>query len=373
MRPGPANMKRIRRFYIPIVFAVAVSLTGYAIWMREPVYEGRDLSSWLRELAELASQAPSVEGNESEQRAWDARHDEAVTAIRSIGNKALPHLLRCLRSAPGPTPLRDKLEELLDKQSVLNIKLPRRRDHTDQAILGFQALGSVAKPATKELRGLLHNPVTADAAVDALCAIGPAAVPTLAPELTNSNCPAQFQVVEAIVNLAQSVGPSIVPVLVEGVTNPGCHVHAECLAGLGDLGPLARQYAPWLGALAREPGNPLAGSAMWVVAGVSDRPEQYLSLCSTRLTDTNFAGHAAFALAQMGPDAVPPLLRALTNQEPIIKGAALAALNPKFRNHLPASGVTFLPRRFSVLRYSFDLDCRMWISNPRVAPGRLLL
>ena len=366
-------MKRIRRFYIPIAFALALGLAGYAVWPREPVYEDRDLSSWLRELVELANQAPSVEEGDSVRRAWEARHDEAVSAVRSIGTKALPHLLRWLRSAPGPTPVRDELEELLDKQSVLNIKLPRRRDHTDQAIQGFWALGSRAEPAVPELRRLLHKPVTWEGAVSALGAVGPAAVPILASELSNSNCPMQSYLVTVLVDMAPSVSRTVVPVLVDGVTNPGCHVPAECLTGLGNLGPLAREVAPWLGALAREPGQPLAGLAMRVVAEVSDSPKQYLPLFSDRLNDTNLAGHAAFALARLGFNGVPPLLRALTNQEPIINSAALAALNPKLRERRLSNGAISPFYRFSALSSMFDSDARRWSRVPLATSGMTAL
>jgi peptidoglycan/xylan/chitin deacetylase (PgdA/CDA1 family) len=357
-------MNKVRRFYIPIAFAFALGLAGYAVWPREPVYQGRDLSAWLRELVELEGQAPTVEEVDSARPAWEVRHDKAVTAIRSIGTKALPHLLRWLRSAPGPTPVRDKLEELLDKQSLVNIKLLRRPDHRYQAILGFRELGSAGEPALSKLRGLLRKPITCEGAVFALGAIGQAAVPILASELTNSNCPVQNYVVSVLMDMAPSVGPTIVPVLVDGVTNPGCHVPAECLTGLGNLGPLSREVAPWLGALAREPGHPLAGLAMRVVAEVSATPEQYLSLFSDRLNDTNWAGHAAFALARLGFDGVPPLLRALTNQEPIIYSAALAALNPKLRERRLSSGATSPAHRLSALSSIFDADANRWSQTP---------
>ena len=366
-------MKRFRRFRFPILFALAVSLAGYVVWPREPVYEGRDLSAWTGELVELERRAPLVEANEQTKPARDARHEKAVAAVRGIGVKALPHLLRWLRSSPVLTPLRDKLQDLLDEHTSWNLKLPERPDHRYQAVVGFRALGSTAEPALLELRRLLRKPATCEGAVFALGAIGPAAVPILAPELNNSNFPAQPYVVTALMKLAPSAGRSIAPVLADGVTNRGCLVHAECLAGLGDLGPLAREFAPWLGTLAQEPGNPLAGPAMWVVAGVSDSPQQYLPLFSDRLNDTNWARHAAFALARMGPDGVPTLLRALTNQEPVIKGAALAALNPTFRYRQPSSGATSLTRRFSRLRDSFDLLASSWVKNPRATPSKLYL
>lgn len=366
-------MKRIRRVGLLILFALAIGLATCAVWLREPVYEGRDLSAWLGELVDLAGHDPSVEGNEPGRRAWEVRHDKAVSAVRCIGAKALPHLVRWLRTAPGPTPLRDKLDELLDKQSVVKISLAQRPDHTFQAIEGFRALGSAAEPALPELRRLLHNPATFAGAVFALRAIGPAAVPALAPELTNSNCPLQSYVVEALVDLAPSVGPSIVPVLVDGVTNPGCLVHAESLAALGDLGPMAREFAPWLVALSQQPGHPLSGLAMRVVAEVSDRPEQYLPLFCDRLTDTNLAGHAAFALARMGPDGVPPLLRALTNQNPSIHSAALAALSPKLRHRRPSIGPSSPAFRFSRLSSIFESDSQRWLKKAQPVPGRLVV
>lgn len=365
-------MKRIILSRLLILFALAIGLAGYAVWPREPVYEGRDLSAWLGELVDLAHHYPVGEDDESARQAWEARHEKAVSAVRGIGAKALPHLLRWVRFARRPSPLREKLEELLDKQSLLRIELPQRPNHAEQFIQGFRALGSAAEPALPELRRLVQEPATCAGAVIALGAIGPAAFPVLAPELTNSNCPMQSYVVDVLVELAPSVGPSIVPVLVDGVTNPGCLVHAECLTGLGNLGPMAREFAPWLGALAREPRQPLAGLAMRVLAEVSDRPEQYLSLFSDRLNDTNLAAHAAFALGRMGPDGLPPLLRALTNQEPSIKCAALAAMQPKLRARRPTNDARSSASHFSNLSGDFDRYSRLWLRNPPAAPGMYL-
>jgi HEAT repeat protein len=363
-----ANMKRTRRFGLLFLFALAVGLVGYAVWPREPVYEGRDLREWVGELVELANNDTSEDGSESARRAWDARHEKAVTAFRSIGVKALPQLLSWLRSAPGPTPLRDKLQDLLDEHTPWKLKLPERNDHTAQAVAGFRALGSTAEPALPELRRLLHKPATWEGAVFSLGAIGPAAVPILASELANSNCPAPSCVVDVLVELAPSVGPSLVSILADGVTNPSCHAHAECLAGLGNLGPVARELAPWLSALARKPGDPLAGQAMRVLAEVSDRPEQYLPLFSDRLNNTNLARHVAFALGRIGTKGIPALLRVLTNQEPDIKAAALAALDPKLRDRHPNNDATPPARRFSVLCFDFD---RIFVAWSRKGPATL--
>jgi peptidoglycan/xylan/chitin deacetylase (PgdA/CDA1 family)/HEAT repeat protein len=366
-------MKRVRPYHVLLLFALAIGLAGYIVWPREPIYQGRDLSEWLGDVVPVEGYGPTVDGSESARRAWDISHEPTVTAVRSIGTNALPHLLRWLRFDPRPPPLRDKLQELLNKQSLVRIRLPRRHDHRGQAIIGFQALGSAAEPALPELRRLLHNPATCYGAVFALRAIGPIAVPILATELINSNCPMQICVVDALVNLAPSAAPGIVPVLVDGVTNPACLVHEWCLIGLGALGPMAREYAPWLATLAQQSANPLAGLALRVLGEDSDRPEQYLPLFSDRLNDTNFATHAAFALGRMGPGGLPPLLRALTNQEPSIRGAALAALDPKLRTRRTSNGAESPTRPFSYLSDDFDLRSRLWLNNSRAAPGMLYL
>ena len=154
---------------------------------------------------DLARTYPMAEDSESARRAWEARHEKAVSAVRGIGAKALPHLLRWVRSARRPSPLREKLEELLDKQSLLRIELPQRPDHTEQLIQGFRALGSAANRPCRNCAGWFKTPATCAGAVIALGAIGPAAFPVLAPELTNSNCPMQSYLVDVLVELAPSV------------------------------------------------------------------------------------------------------------------------------------------------------------------------
>ncbi|HWI55903.1 MAG TPA: hypothetical protein VNZ22_01660, partial [Bacillota bacterium] len=170
-------LKKLKRLGWPVLFLFGVGVVGYgyALWLREPVYENRELSAWLQQLVDLGEEGPSGEAEQVRRRAWEIPHEKAVGAVRSIGAEALPYLLRWLRSAPKPSPWCEKLQDLLDKQSVVNIKLRWGRDRTDEAIRGFRALGAAAAPALPELRRLLQRPATCYHAVLVLDAIGPCA------------------------------------------------------------------------------------------------------------------------------------------------------------------------------------------------------
>ena len=93
-------MNNGRRNGLIVLALIAASVAGYLSWPREPVFEGRTLSDWLEEVIASHHERPSAEAG------------EAVSAVRSIGPSAVPHLLRWLRSAPIASPLRDKVQEL---------------------------------------------------------------------------------------------------------------------------------------------------------------------------------------------------------------------------------------------------------------------
>ncbi len=143
--------------------------------VREPEYQGKKLSAWLRDVE-------TATGNNSNQ--WRA----AVGAVRAIGTNSLPALLAML-SADDP---RWRVRTVSWFQDTLDLNLEATLASTDRrrGLLGFQLLGRTASPAIPELAALLTNagPVAADFAFLALAEIhDPATVPALLGALTNAD------------------------------------------------------------------------------------------------------------------------------------------------------------------------------------------
>jgi HEAT repeat protein len=143
-----------------------VGTVAWLSWMQgerqsEPLWHGRSLTSWVDDLAR---------GSSKEVR------EPAEEAIRQIGPKALPTLLRMLRARDSA--LNRGLLWLNRKQHVVHLSVRPAREEQMQAVLAFEALGPVAKPAIPELRKMLLN-TEPEAVADALANIGPESVTVL--------------------------------------------------------------------------------------------------------------------------------------------------------------------------------------------------
>lgn len=312
-----------------VAIAIAAWFTFHS---REPEYQGKRLSAWLEDL----SHEPKPEEMGDEERgsaAFQARIAKVTEAVRAIGTNALPFLLEWSRTSPTKSPLRDKIQDLLDKQSLLNIQLPERKDQLGLAFEGLFALGPAAAPAIPELGRLLERDETSWQASICLHAIGPMAIPTL----------------------------------VRCLTNGTPRTRSRALLTLGDFGSDARQLTPLILSFTQSTNRFLADPALRVVSEVSERPADFIPLFAAHLGNTNTARGAAFALARIGPPGLPVLLEALTNEQREIKSAVIAALRPRILE--PDIGwATNLPGdRFSSASGSFDSKCNQGMigSNPR--------
>jgi HEAT repeat protein len=131
-----------------IVLVPACSTTR----LREPVYAGKRLSSWMDEL--------NREWKEDEPLAQvTARQEMWTNVVRAVGTNGLPLYLRWLGNSP------------------------RLQTHYG-AQLAIQILGPAAEPAIPDLAQLLKNEETANAAAECLSAIGPVAIPALIEAVT---------------------------------------------------------------------------------------------------------------------------------------------------------------------------------------------
>jgi len=269
-----------RRIVLFVLLGVVVFGSGfYFLHFREPVYQGIALSTWL-------------EGFHSGEK---ETHDRAEEAVRQMGTKALPPLLKMLRA--NDSKLKLKLKEWAEKQSLFEVQFSSAYDRRVRAVRGFEALGPVAEPAIPSLIELFKDEEVAYGASAALIAIGPKSTLPLIKALTNENSQVRVHAAASLGDFG-SDAQNVVPALIRS---------------LKDKSSLVRNCAAFsLGVIARDPTN--------VVPAL---------IVNLHYTHAEVRAAAAFALDKYGKQAkaaVPALLKALNDQDRIVRIRATSAL-----------------------------------------------
>lgn len=183
-----------------LMLAVAI-----AISMRkgEPSYEGRLLGDWI--IVGGMSNFPEVEA-------------KSVEAIRAIGDRGVPHLIRWM-----------SYEEphwhavLKDTTSHIGVHVfENRSSHLrDFTVWSFRALGSNAVSAIPELTTLLNGPegTPGDLAAAALSQMGEPGVQPLLAAITSTNLHAKRRAAGTAIGLGANAGP-LLPHLFKAIDDP---------------------------------------------------------------------------------------------------------------------------------------------------------
>jgi len=225
-----------KRRRIAVVVGLVVTLAG-AWWVgwhsREPEYQGRPLSFWLRRM-------------ESSPDLTSTNWQTAVHALQQIGTKALPGLIASLQARDPNW----KIEAVDWVREVLNRDLSHRLAVRDRqrALMAFQALGPIARPAIPTLAAMITNakPDQADAGFQALSGIGvEECVPPLVLALTNGDAilrPA------AAVSLGSLRGRAreAVPALLITLQSPDANLQIDAIRALGLIATNPRLAVPGL-------------------------------------------------------------------------------------------------------------------------------
>ena len=181
---------------------LGVPVVIYLTRPREPVYDGKPVSYWVRGLASI-----------------HVTHNAASNkAFQHIGTNALPVLIEMLRTKDSKVKL--WLRNLYYKQSLVHHHFTLAEEDRIPAVLGFSELGSLANPAVPALIDLLADQEISEDAARALAAIG-----------------------------SEAVEP-----LISAVTNRNQTIRLGAMAALGGIGSDARQAVPALSRCLREEG-----------------------------------------------------------------------------------------------------------------------
>ena len=266
----------------------------------EPVYRGRSLTQWLKQLDD--GQAFGISSGALP--SFTRKQVEAAGAIRAIGTNALPLLMQDLHSRPSEKAFRFKFERQLNSWFARFVG-PRMylSDVTSEdrvrwrAAQGLAALGPLARPAIPELNRLLltnHFHSSIKEAAYVLATVGPEGIEVL----TNAVQQDEWAGMCAIWALGQhpAAGTNVVPFLISATSSASEGTACGAIQVLG----LFRCDGP-----------------------------QVIPALAAALADSRPAVRrdAARALGAFGSEAASsaPLLRALTN-DPAAKAEALDAL-----------------------------------------------
>ncbi len=142
---------------IALVLTAVLLLTIAQSQQGEPVYKGRQLRSWLRDLDDLKSDQAG----------------DAIEAIRYMDRNCIPILLNMV-SSKDSKPKRF-LIGALSKQSIVTIDLRSADQQHFEAYIAFRVLKGRAKPAIPALSRALRDPDAdiSNCALKCLLGIGP--------------------------------------------------------------------------------------------------------------------------------------------------------------------------------------------------------
>lgn len=222
-----------KQWWIPgfvLLALIATVVVVFNLPPKEPVYQGRRLTSWVEDLEHAAF------GSE--------KHQAASEAVKHIGTNAVPTLLQMLRV---DSPVKLKLNALLKKQSFIKFRFAaadQARYH--RAVLACYTLGPDARPATPALIRLLNKgPVGSLAWAGigpALAQIGPEAVPPLIATLANTNFRVRTEAVFSLERFASlnkgnrdAPWPEMVRALVKATHDQSPGVRNVALSALGEI------------------------------------------------------------------------------------------------------------------------------------------
>ena len=219
-----------------------------------------------------------------------------MIAIQQIGSNAVPTLLKMVQAKDSA--FKSKLMDLAGKQSMFKISFTHAYEDRWLAYSGFLVLKSKAISAIPQLSEIVENE-DEDIAVETIRCLS-------------------------------VIGPESLPTLIKALTNSNARVRGTAAYSIGEFGSAAKTAVPTLLGMINLTGEEHPDNmAIRTLGEVGD--DSLIPLFSQCLLNKHTAVEAGFALGRRGSNAIAPLMSALTNSEKVIRGAAIAGLDPDVR------------------------------------------
>lgn len=271
-------MRKEIKIALSLVIAAVIAMAGWkAFDLRDPLYQGRPLHDWLKDM--------------------DGQHPEAEEAIRNIGSNAVPQIIAILKtrdSSPNQRLVKWASEHHLLKSNYVPVANNHRH-----AALACYVIGPDAKPAIPFLVALLNGGFTGGSVGAALGRMGPAGVDPLVGCLASTNDTVRAEAVWVLGHF-QSNAPVVLPTLIHCLKDKSFFVQTEAAISIGDIGREPKLAVPAL---------------LEILENGRSHPQVRWCAC---LSLGKFKQEAQSATA--------PLLAALTDSDPSVRGTAAIAL-----------------------------------------------
>jgi len=221
-------VKRGWRIFVVILGSVALVVIGFGLFgAREPVYQGRTLTSWL---GDLRSGDPYITTN-------------GVLAIRHMGTNAVPFLVRMLHAKDSK--LKVSCINLMARQRRFKVTYRFDFERREDGLRGLGALGPDAKGAIPEITKLLNTGPDRQMAAYTLSRIGPEAIPALNSALGSTNGSTRGHAA-AFLGLQKGQGENVVPGLLKALKDPDFIVKSKAVRALSRFPEQADVIVPAL-------------------------------------------------------------------------------------------------------------------------------
>ncbi len=226
-----------------LLIAVLVGLGWRVTLLREPAYQGKSLSVWLRQFEEAKFNGLTSRYHLSPMEFKAQFVEPTQNAVRHIGTNALPTLLNLVQAKD--TPLSWRAMDLLERLHLGRWKPPPEIVRRSMALDGFIFLGAEGQPAVPALIELLNDKDgdVRSRAASCLGFIGPAAVEAVPALLQHLNEPDPSVCLNSETSLGLIHGRPelVIPALTERLRRKD---KWHTLSALGWFGPDAKAAVP---------------------------------------------------------------------------------------------------------------------------------
>ncbi len=273
---------------IVLAVCVLVGIGVVAFWPgeREPEYNGKKLSDWLREY-----------NNQWPPWAPGAISQEAVDAVRHIGTNALPFLVKWIRDDKDVPKWKTKLYDIaytcnsrFARTKALEI-IAQRQLLAYRATWGFEILGQSAGAAIPELTQVARdgNAESAFGALTALSYVGKESIPSLLALANDRNFKSRIQAIGALGGMRRLGADAhpIVVCLIEHLKEPDPKIVCATANVLGRLNLESEISVPALAGLLQSTDAGVRERGLANLRDFGDRARPILPQLLAALRDSN--------------------------------------------------------------------------------------
>ncbi len=316
--------KRLRiSIFAGLILIAALLFT--ATRSREPVYQGKKLSAWLEKL--YSGYSPE-EGSA-----------ELELAIRQMGTNTLPFLLSRLRSKNSRIKL--KIDELARKQDFINIQFHDNNTDRYTAVVAFQFLGPMARPAMPALVEMLNDTDICYEVAYALGAIGPEAIPALTNTWTQSNSTIRTAGFRALVSMGTNAETAL-PFLIAALQDTDSYIRRGAADSMFYVGTNRPALAiPALIKTLDDPDLKVRRVTIRSLGSFTSKAQTAVPKLTELLGQREWSGSAAMTLVSIiGTNrSIPLITKALTNEDKRVRVTLiqiLGSFQSESREAIPA-------------------------------------